>query len=151
MRKALLVVTVAMCALLWMSHGEPAYAKTIACQGHDTFTFDPGFTVSNSAIWSVTVVNSKFTGGFLIATYGYGYPAVSCFYELGAGESEFESWGGFTEQSLVWFLVYAPDSVPCSDVFEDDVFLISNSTASVMNDDNLDDDGSPGSGTCVVI
>jgi len=33
MRKTLLVLTVAMSALLWMSRSEPAYAKTLACQG----------------------------------------------------------------------------------------------------------------------
>ena len=128
-----------------MSRSEPAYAKTLACQGHDMIILTLGAETSDAAVWSVTTNGSKFTGGTLLATYSYDYPSLTCAYELDPANSSFYSFNGIVVQDLAWVL-YDGD---CDDYFEDNVYLISNGTASVMNDDNLDDDEVAGSGTCI--
>jgi hypothetical protein len=149
MRKAFLVVAVTLVALLCAGRAQMAYAvdlTTYSCQGHDTVPVEPGITISDAALWSVTTLNSKFTSGTLFATYQFDIDETdTCVFGLNTTQSGFESFDGFTIQYLDWI----SEEGPC-DSFQDTVFLITSGTAGVMNDDNLDDDQSPGSGTCLV-
>jgi len=148
MRKVLLIVTVAVCALLWTSRSQTVYAvgfTTISCQGHDLVIISEGLEISNAALWSVTTLSSKFTGGTLLATFQAGpEETLTCAYQLDVQNSEFFSYNGIVVQNLAWA------SVDICEDFEDEVFLISSGTQGVMNDTNLDDDGAAGSGTCIV-
>lgn len=175
MRKTLLVLTVAMSTLLWMGRSEPAYAKTLACQGAPaiggqtvTGASEPGtgelapvsflvdgtavFIGGNAAVWSVTINNSKFTGGNLTTTNTtppVALPVVTCFYTLDSASS-FTSNNGTVQQTLIWDPV-SGNPPPCSDQFTDHVYLVNNGTAAVMVDDNLSGKDVPGAGTCVLL
>ena len=171
MRKVLLIIVLAVCVLAWAGRSQMAYAvgtTTIACQGHDTFPFDEiypttvkstqttvpagdlgsAFIISDAAVWTVTTLNGKFTSGTLIATFQTCEGAFSCPFGLVTTASSFYTYNGITIQNLVW------TSLPedgCYDYgFADTVFLVTSGTQGVMNDDNLDDDDAPGSGTCLV-
>ena len=149
MRKALLVLGVALCALSWIGRSGAAYAgtqfTTIGCQGHDLLLiFEIPAIVEDTAVWSVTTNGWKFVGGTLFATYNYEYPNYTCEYELDTTHSSFSSYNGIVEQDLFW------SSADCYDQFEDYVYLINNGTEAVMNDVDLDGDGVAGSGTCVL-
>lgn len=177
MRKTLLVLTVAMSTLLWMARSEPAYAKTLACQGSPsggaqiiTGASEPGteelvlasFTSlpavedavalvgGNAALWSVSINGSKFTGGNLTTTNTVSpaaFPVVTCFYALDSASS-FTSNNGTVQQTLIWDPV-AGNPAPCSGQFTDHVYLVANGQAAVMIDDNLSGGDVPGAGTCV--
>jgi len=179
MRKTLLVLTVAMSTLLWMGRTEPAYAKTFACQGSPaiggeilatgasepgsgelvlaSFTSLPGVDYAvasiggNAALWSVTVTNSKFTGGNLTATVtpiDDPPPVLTCFYTLDSASS-FTSNNGTVQQTLIWDPV-SGNPTQCSVQFTDHVYLVNNAAAAVMIDNNLSGEDVPGAGTCVV-
>ncbi|HTY56982.1 MAG TPA: hypothetical protein VMB26_17375 [Candidatus Binataceae bacterium] len=150
MRKALFVITVAILALLWAGHNQTTYASgttTYSCQGQNNFPVAPGITISDGAVWSVTTLNSKFTSGFLVASFFTPDGSAFCAFELDTRNSGFYSEVGFMCEGLAWDFLYG--DLDCED-FEDQVFLLSSGTQGVMNDVNLDDDDSPGWGTCIV-
>ena len=180
MRKTLLVLTVAMSTFLWMSRTEPAYAKTIACQGSPTaggeiitgasepgngelvlasFTSLPGVdnTVAligggNAALWSVTITNSKFTRGNLTTTNTLPPVAlpVVTCFYTLDSASSFTSNNGTVQQTLIWDPV-SGNPPQCSDQFTDHVYLVNNGAAAVMIDDNLSGEDIPGAGNCVLL
>ena len=167
MRKVSLIIIAAVCALAWTSRNQAAYAaSTISCQGHDTVVVSPCnsptvsstseecadtpsidlFNISDVAIWSVTTLGSKLTGGVLLATFqSYGC-TYTCDYTLDPKNSTFFTSNGILTQELTWFT----DEPWCEDYFFDVVFTASSGTNAVMNDVNLDGDDAAGSGTCVL-
>ncbi len=177
MRKTLLVLIVAMSTLLWMGRAEPAYAKTLACQGSEStgvqentgaepgtgefvlasFTSSPGVDNAvaliggNAALWSVSINGSRFTGGNLTTTVSIAPASTSvytCFYTLDSASS-FISSNGTVQQTLIWDPVSSNPAPFCSSPFTDHVYLVANGAAAVMIDDNLSGEDVPGSGTCV--
>jgi len=161
MRKAILVAIVAVAALAWTSRGQAVYAATMSCQGHDLVVeslcnysssntssdvCDASwglFNISDVAIWSVTTLNNKFTGGTLIATYQEYECTFTCTYSLDARNSGFLTTSGILVQDLHWV------GVDCMSEFWDTVFTVSSGIDGVMNDTSLAGDDAAGSGTCV--
>jgi hypothetical protein len=102
-----------------------------------------------SALWSVTVSGSIFTGGNLTSNRSLGSSVVlTCSYTLDPTSSSTSS-GGNTLQTLVWDPV-SGNPGGCQIQFTDEVYLIANGAAGVMIDNNLAGEGRPGAGTCLL-
>ncbi len=102
-----------------------------------------------SALWSVTVSGSIFTGGNLTSnTLRLESIVLTCSYTLDPTSSSTSS-AGNTLQTLVWDPV-SGNPVGCQIPFTDEVHLIANGAAAVMIDNNLAGEGRPGAGTCIL-
>ena len=134
---------------------------SIACQGLDVRSVGEGGTGpsgSDSALWSVVVKGSSFTGGNLTAMYtndpgpSGGEPALTCYYKL-CPTSSFTTANGMVLQTLNWTFVSQVSNGStgtCSGDFTDHVYLMGSGGTLLMIDDNLEDDDTAGSGTCNV-
>ncbi len=136
---------------------------TIGCQGLDVRSVGEGATGptgSDSALWSVVIKGSSFTGGNLTAMYtndpgpSGGEPALTCYYTLNTVTSSFATANGMVLQTLNWTFVSQVSNGStgvCSSDFTDHVYLMGGGASLQMIDDNLEDDDTAGSGTCTAV
>ena len=159
MLKRTISIAAVLFVLALVMGGPAASAYLLGCQGLDVGLAGGGLGIgSDAALWNVSGAAGRLVSGNLIAMYTNnpgvgGSSALTCQYTLDPSSTT-ANVNGQVEQTLVWDSL-GTNSGGCTNgtpAFTDHVYLnYTGAAAAGMIDDNLEDDGVAGSGSCYLI